>query len=125
MQFNWFFFENNGYSIGNGKFCIQMPAAGAFLEEGLSGYWFNMTGAAGESIDIQLRNSTHAYDYLSTDATFEIDSGTSLLEGGVFQAFDFVKEDIICLDIDAVTSVAPPNNSMILVVQALCLIFGA
>lgn len=126
-QFNWFFFESAGYTVGDGKFYVKMPAAGRFLADtpyGISGRQFQIGfDNAGEQIAIQLRNLTHSYDYLTTTGKFKVDSGPNM-EDHVLGAWDFLKGDVISLDIDQVGTGTPQPGDAILVVQAFTEIYG-
>lgn len=121
----WTFFENAGYSTGDDKFRVSMPASGRFVSDGVSGYWFNVIGGAGNQIACQLRNATQGKDYFTTTAKFKTTTATGRVEDYVFATDrDFIQDDIVALDIDQVTSGAPAAGEKILVLQALCEMHG-
>lgn len=125
VQFEWWFFENAGYTVGDDKFRVSMPTAGRFLPDGLTGYWFDLIGAAGNEIHVQLRNATQGGDYLTTVGKFKVNSATKKMEDAVLKTSpSFIRDDILALDVDQVTaSGSPAANSAVLVVQAMAEVF--
>lgn len=122
--FEFWFFENAGYSTGNSKWVLPMPAAGRFIAGGLSGHWFDVIGAGADEIEIQFRNQTQGFDYLSTVGRFKTSTGKPLQDGIFGTNLSFVKDDLIALDIDQITTGSPAANSAIFVVQAAAEVFG-
>lgn len=120
----WWLFQSAGYSVADSKFRVSMPAAGRFVSGGLSGYWFDVIGAGAEEIEFQLRNSTQGFDYLSTVGRFKTSTGNQLQDGIFGTNLSFVKDDIIDLDVDEITSGAPAADSAIFVVQAAVELYG-
>jgi len=107
-------------TVGDGKWPKAMPYAGEFVKVGGS---INILGTgAGTSTDVQLRNETQAKDILSTVGTFEVDSGTNLLEGAVVDpaTCSFAKGDVVQADVDAIPGGA---DSATAVIEAVVIYF--
>lgn len=125
IELEWWFFESAGYSTGTGKFRVTMPSAGRFLQEGISGYWFDLIGGAGNEIHVQLRNATQGVDYFSTQGAFKVNSATKKMEDAVLISnASFVRGDIIDLDVTQITSGGPAASSAILVVQMVAAVLS-
>lgn len=92
-------------TTGNGKWKATMPDNGEILAFG--GYVKTLGSGAGSSIDIQIRNETMTpdRDYFKVEPTFEVDSATNLLEGGeLIDSPVFRKDDVLVLDVDAIST---------------------
>lgn len=123
VTFEWWFFENAGYTTGDSKYRVTMPAAGRFV--GASGYWFDIIGGAGNEIHVQLRNATQGGDYFTTKGKFKVNSATKQMEDTVLTANPtWVKDDIVDLDVDQVTSGSPSAGAAVLVVQMAAEIYA-
>lgn len=128
VLFEWWFYESAGYSVGDAKWRITMPASGKFIntdflgtQYGVRGWFFqeaiDSIGGSG-SIEFQIRNSTQGLDYLTTPGEFAA-SDNSLDSGGEFiDDAEFIKGDIVDLDIDAIIAGTPTSGIAIFVVQA-------
>ncbi len=101
-------------TVADNKWKREMEFRGEIL--GYRGYIKTLGTGAGTSTDIQIRNqnTTPDKDYFSTKPTFEVDSASNLLEGGELIASPiFQAGDVLCLDVDAITT-GPADAEVVL-----------
>jgi hypothetical protein len=90
-------------AIGDNKDRWEAPYDGEILAYG--GSIETLGSGAGDYVEIQLRNSTLIpnLDYFDTKPSFDVDSATSLLEGGELRdAPQFWAGNVLMLDLDHV-----------------------
>lgn len=103
-------------TTGDGKVKVKTPAGGRILA--INGFIQTLGSGGGTSTDVQVSNG--GTDYLSTKGTFEVDSGTNVMENAVLgTTLTFDRADTIELDIDAIST-----NPADVRVYVYCLMFG-
>jgi len=103
-------------AVGDNQFKVKAPFDGEILEH--DGWLDILGGGAGTSTDVQIRNENTSVDYFATLPTFEVDSATKRLEGGVLiNSPTFKKDEWLVLDVDVVST-----NPADMTIRLMCIL---